>query len=72
MGSVIKRDGKGDIIEETRSTSQQNYIMLKKSRWGDVTWEVKVYNDNPNEIEKEIKTYVELANKMAREEMEGP
>jgi hypothetical protein len=44
---VVKEDG--SFVET--STQEQSSVVIKKTSKGDITWEMKVYNDDPNSFE---------------------
>ena len=66
--TTTKKTPDGAILEITESegNAQQNSIEINKNAKGEMSWKIKVYNDNPNQMEKELQTYKEIAERKSR------
>jgi len=61
MTRKTTRDGGGNVISETVDTVQQNSIEIAMNAKGDVSWKVKVYEDDPEKMKRELKNYMDIA-----------
>jgi len=53
-------EGKEDIEKGDR-LDQQSSIKISRNAKGDFAWEVKVYHDNPVEVEMKLTRYIAIA-----------
>lgn len=66
--TITKKAPDGRILEITESegNAQQNSTEINKNAKGEMSWKIKVYNDDPNQMEKELQTYKEIAERKTR------
>ena len=61
---VTTTDSDGKKVSEIVSTEQQNSVEVSMNAKGEAAWKVKVYNDNPIEMERTLSDYIVKAQLM--------
>jgi hypothetical protein len=61
MTQQIVKDSQGNVVSTTISDGAQSSVEISRNARGDFSWSVKVYSDNPDQLQAQLAKYIEIA-----------